>query len=138
MSTFDVQAAEQSLREAEHKIREARRGLSRARQLATMVHRSEPANGKVIKFEGTFKPGAATYWFTAIRCDHYRGDRRWFVSMNNDHPNPRMLRSPATWTDLVEFAMPGSIAVASNWVAVFQEGSPGCSDPDESEWSWNT
>lgn len=110
----DIRDAEGELRRAEELVAAARRKLARASQ-ASQVSRFEPENGSVIKFLGTFRRGRGTYWFTAIRCDHYRGDRRWFVSMNNEHPNRDMLPSPATWSEIVGFASRGTIHVATEW-----------------------
>jgi hypothetical protein len=75
---------------------------------------TEPANGRVVKFGHRFSPTGKTYSYAAIRADHYRGDRRWFITGNDHfaHSGHEGIPSPATWVELVEFAIPGTIYVA--------------------------
>lgn len=101
-------------REAERQIRDgvaALAALEEAETYKARVMATEPPNRSMVQFDGTYVEGGATYSFVAIRADHYRGTRRWFVSQNNimNQRRPIVLPSPATWVDIVEFAVVESI-----------------------------
>lgn len=66
-----------------------------------------------MKFAARFAPGGKVYQFAAIRADHYRGDRRWFITQNNEYPpSDPMPNSPCTWIELVRFAEPSTVVRA--------------------------
>lgn len=105
-----------SVEQAKRELAEAEARLARAQRAADRLGRieaTEPANRRIVRFSGTFQPGGQVYTFVAIRADHYRGVRRWFISQNSEMAHrPVVIHSPATWVELVEFAVPGSVYVA--------------------------
>lgn len=78
------------------------------------VRANEPANGRIVKFSHRFHVGGKVYTYTAIRADNPRGARRWFISGSDDliGAGHRGIVSPATWVELVEFAIPHTVMVA--------------------------
>lgn len=78
------------------------------------IRANEPANGRIVKFGHRFHVGGKVYTYTAIRADNPRGDRRWFISGSDDLQGAghRGIVSPATWVELIEFAIPHTVMVA--------------------------
>lgn len=103
-------------KDAERMVRDgvaALAAIEEAESWQTLVMATEPGNRKMVRFDGTFQPGGRTYSFVAIRADHYRGERRWFISQNFAIGRVPTIPSPATWVEVVAFAMPGTIRLLS-------------------------
>lgn len=94
------------------------------------VAATEPkSSGRVVKF--THKYDGRDFYYAAIRADHYRGARRWFLTSNDviAQSGHRGVDSPCTWVELVAFATPDTIRVAplvAHWIPVqLPVGNPG-------------
>lgn len=111
---------------AEMRIRAIRDSALRAARIAA----DEPANGRIVKFGHRFHVGGRVYTYAAIRADNPRGAHRWFVTGADYLPEGRGHRglvSPATWPELVEFAIPHTILVAplnAHWQPVSNHPAP--------------
>lgn len=78
------------------------------------IRSDEPANQRIVRFSHRFTPGGRVYTYAAIRADNPRGERRWFLTGADYLPmgGHRGIASPATWVEIVEFALPHTILVA--------------------------
>lgn len=118
-----------AVRKAEKELARAQAALERAiehEQVTARIATVEPCStGRVVRFGNRFDRDGKVYTYVAIRADHHRGDRRWFVSGNdalhNSSRGHQGLVSPCTWVELVQFAIPHTIEVAplrSHWKSI--------------------
>lgn len=114
-----------TIEEAARRLADAKMAYDAAVQRETTRDRiagTEPvSHGRVVKFSHRFD--GKVYSYAAIRADNYRGARRWFITSNDGiaQGGHRGITSPATWVELVEFAIPGTVYVApltSHWKPV--------------------
>lgn len=106
--------------EAARQLAEAKLRYDRAVAAARdreRVQDTEPTGGtqgRVVRFSHRYAASGTVYRYAAMRADCRLGERRWFITANDRFPQGghRGLRSPCTWAELVEFAIPDTIEVA--------------------------
>lgn len=107
-----------SIDQAARQLADAKIAYDRAverESLASRIAATEPrSTGRVVRFSHRYGQDNKVYTYAAIRCDNFRGARRWFLTSNDGiaQGGHRGIASPATWVELVEFAIPGTVCVA--------------------------